>query len=278
MNLYEFIRKGKKLAEKKFQTINVDNINKYIKIVTLERENFSNAFNTKMAEELLSFFQNMNVENHPDLRCIIISGSGNKAFCAGGDLKERLGMNVSSWNKQHLIFEKMIRSIIDCKIPIIGAINGAAIGGGCEIVASLDFSFASENAKFAQTEVKVGIIPGIGGTQNLARCVGLKRAKELILTGRIFTAQEALEYGLINGVYKKEELMKNVIEYAKLISSNAPIAVRQAKKSIEIGYNLSLSDGMSFEIECYNKTINTKDRVEGINAFNENRKPNFKGN
>lgn len=277
-HLYEIIRKGKKLAEKKFQTIKVNNLDENIIIITLNREKFSNAFNTKMAEELIYLFQKMNIEEFPNLRCIIITGSGNKAFCAGGDLKERLGMDVSQWNKQHLVYEKMIKSILECNIPIIGAINGAAIGGGCEIVASLDFSFASEEAKFAQTEVKVGIIPGIGGTQNLTSCIGVKRAKELILTGRIFSAKEALKYGLINGIYKKESLMKHVIEYAKLISSNAPIAVRQAKKSIEMGHKLSLSEGMSFEIECYNKTINTNDRIEGIKAFNEKRKPNFKGN
>ncbi len=272
------ILKGKKLINKNFETIKIINISKNVILLTLNRNEFSNAFNTKMAEEIFGFFEDMNINNYFEARCLVITGAGDKAFCAGGDLKERLNMSVSTWKKQHLIFEKMIKSIIECQIPIIGAINGAAIGGGCEIVAALDFSFASEDAKFAQTEVKVGIIPGIGGTQNLARCIGLKKAKELILTGRIFSSQEALEFGLINGIFKKEELMKNVLKYAEMISFNAPIAIRQAKKAIDKGYNLSISEGMFFEIECYSKTIDTNDRLEGIQAFNEKRKPEFKGN
>ncbi len=266
------------MINKNFETIKIKNISKDIILLTLNRKELSNAFNTKMAEELCFFFEYMNINNYFEVRCLVITGSGDKAFCAGGDLKERLGMEVSVWKKQHFIFEKMIKSIIECQIPIIGAINGAAIGGGCEIVAALDFSFASENAKFAQTEVKVGIIPGIGGTQNLAKSIGLKKAKELILTGRVFSSEEALKFGLINGIFKKEELMNNVLKYAEMISSNAPIAIRQAKKAIDKGYNLSISDGMFFEIECYSKTIDTNDRLEGIKSFNEKRTPEFKGN
>ena len=171
----------------------------------------------------------------------------------------------------------MIRSIVNCPLPIIGAVNGAAYGGGCELVSALDFAYASDNARFAQTEVNLGIIPGIGGTQNLARAIGEKKAKELILSGKQFSAQEALEWGLVNGVFAQNVLLEKTLEISNVISEKAPIAVRQAKQAIHKGLQMSLHDGMAFEIEAYNRTVKTDDRKEGIAAFNEKRKPNFKG-
>jgi enoyl-CoA hydratase/carnithine racemase len=229
-----------------------------------------------MAEELTELFEDLTL-NPNDRRVLILTGSGDRAFCAGGDLKERNGMTDAQWVKQHLVYEKMARTIIECPIPTIGAINGAAYGGGCELVAMLDFVYISENAKFAQTEVKLGIIPGAGGTQTLARAVGERRAKEIILTGKTFNAIQAHEWGLANAVFSISELIPAALETAKLIAKNAPIAVRQAKQSIHKGLQMSLSDGMSFEIEAYNRTVPTKDRSEGVAAFNEKRPPNFKG-
>ncbi len=261
----------------KYKTIKVESLSNYITLVTLNRPTVSNAFNSEMAKELYVFFEALSLESSFNTRCVIITGAGHKAFCSGGDLKERNGMSVRKWKTQHVIFERMIRSFIGCPVPIIGAINGSAFGGGCEIVAALDFSFAVSSAKFAQTEVKLGIIPGIGGTQNLARAIGEKKAKELILTGDIISAEQALNYGLINGIFSAEKLFGEVYAKAKTISSNGPIAVQQAKKAIQKGYNMSLIDGLAFEIEAYNMTIPTSDRIEGIAAFNEKRKPNFKG-
>ena len=171
----------------------------------------------------------------------------------------------------------MVRAILGCPTPVIGAINGAAYGGGCELTAALDFVYASENAKFAQTEVKLGIIPGAGGTQTLARAVGERRAKELILSGKVFTAQEAYGWGLVNAVLPQDQLLNEVLSVAELIAANAPIAVRQAKQAIQKGLQMGLADGLAFEIEAYNRTIPTEDRREGVAAFNEKRKPEFKG-
>jgi enoyl-CoA hydratase/carnithine racemase len=130
----------------------------------------------------------------------VLTGTGDKAFCAGGDLKERRGMTDEAWTRQHVIFERMVRALIDCPVPIIGAVNGAAYGGGCEIAGCCDFLYAAESARFALTEVTLGIMPGGGGTQTLPRAVGERRAKELILTGKPFTAAEAHAWGLVNEV------------------------------------------------------------------------------
>ncbi len=262
--------------EKLFETIKISSIKPHILLVTLNRPEKSNAFNTLMAAEINQFFEKLS--SSPDSsRIVIVTGSGTKAFSAGGDLKERLGMTIEAWNTQHIIFEKMIRSIINCQIPVIGAINGAAFGGGCELVAAFDFAFASETATFAQTETKIGIIPGIGGTQNLARAVGERRAKELIFSGQIFSAQNALEWGLINGIFANQNLLEETLKIATQISENAPIAVKEAKKAIHNGLQMSLVEGMDLELKCYNKTIPTKDRIEGIQAFNDKRKPQFEG-
>ena len=259
-----------------FETLKIEKKSQYILLVTLNRPKFANAFNTQMGIDLYKFFEQFSL-NDFNVRVIVITGSGDKSFCAGGDLKERNNMDVVAWQKQHLIFERMIRSIVNCPIPCICAVNGAAYGGGCELVTAVDFSYASENATFAQTETKLGIIPGAGGTQNLTRAIGERRSKEYILTGKSFDAFEAHQMGLINKVVKKDELINEILLVANKIAENAPIAVKQAKKSINLGLQMSLRDGLDFEIEAYNRTIDTEDRYEGIRAFNSKRKPNFKG-
>ena len=186
-------------------------------------------------------------------------------------------MTDEAWGKQHLIYERMVRAVLDCPLPLIGAINGAAYGGGCEITAAIDFVYAADHARFALTETSLGIIPGAGGTQTLARAVGERRAKELIMSARPFSADEALQWGLVNAVYPLDQLMAAALETAQRIAANAPIAVRQAKQSIHRGLQMSLADGLAFEIEAYNRTVPTKDRLEGVLAFNEKRKPNFQG-
>ena len=259
-----------------FETIITEIINNHVLLITFNRPKFANAFNTMMSKELTTLIEDLSMSSD-NIRSIILTGSGQKAFCSGGDLKERNGMSDEDWGKQHLVYERMIRALINCPIPIVGAINGAAYGGGCEIAAALDFVFVSENAKFALPELGLGIIPGAGGTQNLSRAVGERRAKELILTGRVFSAQEAVKWNFANDVFPIEKLLEKTIEVAELISSKAPIAVKQAKQSIHKGLQMSLSDGLSFEIEAYNRTIPTKDRIEGVLAFNEKRKPKFEG-
>lgn len=259
-----------------FDTLLTDNPAPRVLLVTLNRPEASNAFNTQMARDLITLFEGFSLDTG-DIRAIVLTGAGSRAFCAGGDLKERHGMSDAAWGAQHLVYERMVRAVLACPIPLIGAINGAAYGGGCELVAALDFCYAAEGAKFAQTEVKIGIIPGAGGTQTLARAVGERRAKELILSGTPFTAAQALEWGLLNAVYPQDDLLPAALETAKHIAANAPIATRQAKQAIHKGLQMGLADGLAFEIEAYNRTIPTADRREGVAAFNEKRKPKFEG-
>ena len=244
--------------------------------VTLNRPEVANAFNTQMATDLMHCFERLALEPG-DTRCIVLTGAGERAFCAGGDLKERDGMSNAAWTAQHLVYERMIRAVIDCPLPLIAAVNGAAYGGGCELAAAVDFVYASENARFAMTETSLGIIPGAGGTQTLARALGERRAKELIMSARRFDAVEAKAWGLVNEVFAPEQLLNETLLAASRITANAPIAVRQARQAIHRGLQMSLADGLTFEIEAYNRTVPTSDRREGIKAFNEKRSPDFKG-
>ena len=244
--------------------------------ITLDRPETRNALNTQMGIELREIFLPLRFEPG-DARCIIITGAGDKAFCAGGDLKERNGMTDAAWRSQHAIFEEAYYAIMECTVPVIAAVNGAAFGGGLELALACDFIYASKNARFAMSETSLGIIPGCGGTQNLPRAVGERRAKELILGARPFTADEAHEWGMVNEVCESADLMPRTLEAARRICANGPIAVRQAKKAIHHGLQSDLRTGLGFEIECYNRTVVTEDRLEGVKAFGEKRKPNFQG-
>ena len=259
-----------------YETLLLSHPKNHVLQITLNRPAAANAFNTQMAQDLVNVFEAITMDPG-DTRVLVLTGSGDRAFCAGGDLKERNGMSDTAWGRQHLIYERMARAILNCPTPIIGVINGAAYGGGCELVAAVDFAYVAEGAKFAQTEVKFGIIPGAGGTQTLARAIGERRAKELILTGQVFDADQALDWGLANAIYPLKELMPAALATAQTLAENAPIAVRQAKQAIGKGRQMSLADGLSFEIEAYNRTIPSQDRREGVKAFNEKRKPNFSG-
>ena len=261
---------------REYLTLLLENPSEMVTLVTLNRPHASNAFNTQMARELVEFFETVALEPNKT-RAIVVTGSGAKAFCAGGDLKERHGMSDAAWSAQHLVYERMARAVLGCPVPVIGAINGAAYGGGCELAAAFDFIFVSETARFAQTETKIGIIPGAGGTQTLSRAIGERRAKEMILSGRVFTAQQALDWGLANDICSPETLLETALAAAQEIATNAPIAVRQAKQAIHHGLQMGLVSGLAFEIEAYNRTVPTQDRREGVAAFNEKRKPNFKG-
>jgi enoyl-CoA hydratase/carnithine racemase len=264
------------MSDQSYTTLALTNPLTHVLQVTLNRPEVANAFNTQMAADLMHCFENLALDAG-DIRCVVLTGAGERAFCAGGDLKERDGMSNAAWTEQHLVYERMIRAVIDCPIPLIAAVNGAAFGGGCELAAAVDFVYAAENARFAMTETSLGIIPGAGGTQTLARAVGERRAKELILSARRFGADEAQQWGLVNEVFVAEQLLDATLQIAARIVANAPLAVRQAKKAIHGGLQMSLADGLAYEIEAYNHTVPTDDRREGIKAFNEKRSPNFKG-
>lgn len=259
-----------------FETLRLSEPRQHVAVVQMHRPDVANALNTQMGRDLVRCFEDIALDPG-ELRCIVLTGAGERAFCAGGDLRERKGMTDEAWQRQHVIFERMVRAIIDCPVPIVGAVNGAAYGGGCEIAAACDFLYAADTARFALTEVTLGIMPGAGGTQTLARAMGERRAKELILTGRPFSAAEAAEWGLVNAVLPAADLMAAALATAGEIAGNAPIAVRQAKQSIHRGGQLSLRDGLAFEIEAYNRMVPTEDRREGVLAFNEKRAPVFRG-
>jgi enoyl-CoA hydratase/carnithine racemase len=259
-----------------YETLQITEPQPHTILVTLNRTEIANAMNTQMGLDLLALFDSINAAPNQQ-RCIVLTGAGPRAFCAGGDLKERLGMTDEQWQDQHLIFERAIRAIIHCPVPIIAAVNGAAYAGGMEIALCTDFIYAAEHARFALTEVTLGIMPGAGGTQNLPRAVGARRAKEILLTGKPITAQQAFEWGMVNRICKADTLLTEALETAATIAANAPISTRQIKQSVNYGLNMDLASGMMFEIEAYNRMVPTDDRREGIRAFNEKRKPNFQG-
>jgi enoyl-CoA hydratase len=258
------------------KTILVEHPQEHTVLVTLNRPEVANAMNTQMGLDLLEVFDGFCSAPNKQ-RCIVLTGAGGKAFCGGGDLKQRNGMTDEQWQDQHLIFERMIRAAIDCPVPIIAAVKGAAYAGGMEVALCADFIYAAENARFALTEVTLGIMPGAGGTQNLPRAVGARRAKEILLTGRPFSVQQAFDWGMVNRICSAETLVAEALETAAVIAANAPISTRQIKQSVNMGLNTDLQTGMMFEIEAYNRMIPTDDRREGILAFNEKRKPIYKG-
>ena len=167
--------------------------------------------------------------------------------------------------------------MVDLPVPIVGAINGHAYGGGLEMALCCDFLYVNQEARFALPEVTLGIMPGMGGTQNLPRALGERRAKELMLTGRPFSAAQALEWGLVNQVAAPEQVLALALETAQRIAANAPLSVRQIKKSIRFGGQMELRTAYRFEVEAYNRLVDTDDRREGVSAFNEKRPAVFKG-
>lgn len=259
-----------------FETLKLERVGDHVLLVTLNRPEVMNATNTKMGRERLELFGGLYVDQE-DVRCVVLTGAGQKAFSAGGDLKERKGMSDAEWRSQHAIFEQGAMALKQCPLPVIAAVNGVAYGGGCETVLSCDFAYASTTATFALTEVKIGILPGTMGTQQMPRAVGERRAREILMTGRPFTAEEAFAWGLVNRVCEPDLLLEDALETAKAIAGNAPLAVQRIKRATGVAGDLDLASGFQFELEAYNRLVVTEDRQEGVNAFNEKRKPQFRG-
>jgi len=244
---------------------------KEIGIITLNRPEARNALNRKMIHELGDALTEL--ENDPQIRSIIITG--NKDFCAGADIKEMNAIKPEEIETFCRWGHKVFDQLEGMGKPVIAAITGFALGGGCELALACDIRIAGESAKLGQPEVNLGLIPGFGGTQRLSRLVGIARAKEMILTGKIINAKEAASIGLVNRVVKDEELMIAVEEMAQVIAQKAPIAVKMAKKLIN--ENQEIKEGLEKEIDFFVQCFATQDRLEGINAFLEKRKPEFKG-
>ena len=259
-----------------YTTLSLDTSDPHVLVIYLDRPERANAMNTQMGLDLRQLFMDLYVDQG-DVRCLVITGRGDKVFCAGGDLKDRDGMSDQQWQHQHAIFEQMVRGLRDCPVPVICAVNGAAYGGGCEFALGCDFIYAASHARFALTEVTLGIMPGAAGTINLPYAVGERRAREIIYTGLAFSAADALAWGLVNKVCEPEQLLAAARATAVRIAGNAPIAIRQAKKSIALATQVDRGSAYMFELEAYNRMVPTADRVEGVRAFNEKRKPRFEG-
>jgi len=259
-----------------YRTLNVSrSADGYIVTVELCRPEVLNAMNTAMGEDLLRCFEAFQWDR--TVRAVVLTGAGEKAFSVGGDLKEREGMTDETWRAQHQIFEEATFRVLRCPVPVIAAVEGFAMGGGCELAAASDFIVAGETAVFAVPEVTRGIFPGVGGTQYLPRVIGAPMAKEIIFTGRRVAASEAKALGLVNHVVPKGQARAKALEIAATIAENGPVAVRQAKKAIAWGSETDLWTGLTLAIEAYNVTVTTDDRLEGVRAFNEKRKPRFQG-
>lgn len=241
----------------------------------LNRPEVSNAINTQMATDLLDAFAWL-VGEDEQIRCVLVTGAG-RNFCAGGDLKQRQGMTDEQWRAQHEIMERAMLAMLDLPMPIVAAVQGAAFGGGCELMLNVDFAYASTDARFALTETSLGIMPGAGGTQNLPRAVGLRRASELIFTARRFSAEEALSWGVVNHLASPEDLEAVALGVARKIAANAPLAIRQAKKAMRLGLETDRRSALFVEVEAYNRLVSTHDRREGVLAFAEKRQPQFEG-
>lgn len=259
-----------------YETLKTEILEPHVLAVTLNRPEVANALNTQMGRDLLDLWTRL-TEDAGDVRCVILTGAGEKVFCAGGDLKERNGMTRQQWQRQHELFERQYWALTDLPVPVIAAVNGHAYAGGFETALSCDFAYAVKTARFALTEVTLGIMPGAGGTQNLPRAIGERRAKELLMTGRPIDAQQAYEWGLLNAVCEPQELMPHALETARIVAGNAPLSIRQVKKSVRFGMQMEIKTAYRFEVEAYNHLVETEDRYEGVRAFNEKRKPVFKG-
>jgi enoyl-CoA hydratase len=245
-----------------------------VAIITFNRPEVANALSSQMGRELLEVWSGL--AKRQDLRCVILRGEG-KHFQAGADLKERNGMTDDAWAEQHRLFEAMIRAQLSVPVPVIAAVHGAAMGGGCEMTLACDFAYAAEGARFGLPESTLGIMPGLGATQLLTRAVGSRRAIEIVTTGKPFSAEEALAYGVVNGVVPPELLLDTVLEVASRIAAAAPLSVRALKRVIHAGQDLPLKEGMDLELTHYYELFVTADRREGVGSFNEKRKPSFQG-
>lgn len=257
-----------------FETILLEKKENYA-VIYLNRPEKLNALNAKVFQELDEAINQIELDD--SIHALILTGKGEKAFAAGADIKELHASGERSGKHFSEKGSKVMRRLEKMNIPVIAAVNGFALGGGCELAMSCHIRYASDNAKFGQPEVNLGIIPGYGGTQRLTKIVGKSRAMELILTGDIISADEAHKIGLVNAVYSSDELMPNVEAFVNKILAKAPIAISAAVECINAQDELSLDAGLAFESFKFGNVCGTDDFKEGTMAFLEKRKADFKG-
>ncbi len=245
-----------------------------IAIVTVNRPDKLNALNIATRKEILIAFEQL--KHDDEVRVVIITGAGEKSFIAGADISEFAGMTAL---KQREVMKggRAFDSVEDFPKPVIAMINGFALGGGCELAMSCDIRIASTKAKLGQPEIKLGIIPGGGGTQRMTRLIGEGKAMELILTGDMITAEEAKQLGLVNQVFAPEELEAKTMELANRIADLSPVALAMAKASVKNASRMNLREGLDAEIDLFALCFSSEDKEEGVRAFIEKRKAEFKG-
>jgi len=261
------------LSEMDYQFLKVEQPQEGICLLKISAPKSLNALNSTILREMNDFVSSIDAHT----RVLIITGDGEKSFVAGADISEMAHLNEQEGFEFGRLGAQVFRKIEQLPIPVIAAVNGFALGGGCELAMACDIRIASVNAKFGQPEVGLGIIPGFSGTVRLPRLVGQGMAKELIYTGRVIRADEALRIGLVNAVYEREELLDKALELAQMILKNAPLAIQAAKQSINEGYDLSADDAISLENKLFGSCFATADQKEGMAAFLEKRKAAFKG-
>lgn len=245
-----------------------------IGIITVNRPEQLNSMNSKTRSEMADSFEKM--DNDPEIAVVILTGAAGKAFIAGADIKEFAKMDLQKSEEMDDDW-RVTKVISGMNKPVIAMINGFCLGGGLEIAMSCDLRTSSEKSKLGQPEINIGIIPGAGGTQRLTRLIGEGRAMEMILTGRMISAEEANQYGILNFVFKSEELEEKTMEIANTIASKSPYAVKRAKKSVKAVAEMKLEKGLKYEQELFIECFKSEDGKEGIAAFVEKRKANFKG-
>lgn len=256
--------------------VKLKKINNHLAKITLNRPESANVLSSKMLKQLNDVIQQVDADK--SIYCTIITGAGKKAFCAGADLKERNNMTNEEVKIAVRSISHTILRIERLKMPVIAAINGAAFGGGLELALACDFRYASNEIFVGLTETSLAIIPGAGGTQRLSRLIGIGQAKRLIYTAKRISAEEAFNIGLVEKITDSNNLLDKAIKTATSITKNGPIALKQAKYAINNGVDVPLKEALEIEYECYKQTIHTNDRLEGLQAFAEKRKPFYKNN
>ena len=255
-----------------FVTVAVDGA---VATVTISREKQLNALSSAVLGELMDIASDL--EGNRALRAVLVTGAGDKAFVAGADIAEMQAMAPDQAERLSSRGAAIGRLIEKSRLVWIAVVNGFALGGGCELAMCCDFIYASTSAKFGQPEVKLGVIPGFGGTQRLARRVGVGKAKELVMTGDIILAEEALRIGLVDGLFDPGQLMQRAIDTARRIAANGPLAVAEAKRVIQKGIDEDLDEGLALETAAFAGLFETADQREGMAAFVAKRPAAFKG-
>lgn len=244
--------------------------NGFVGVLTIDREKALNALNSEVLSDLDAALDAIDLDS---TRCLIITGAGQKSFVAGADIGEMSTLTKAEGEAFGKKGNDVFRKIETLPIPVIAAVNGFALGGGCELSLSCDIRLAAENAVFAQPETGLGITPGFGGTQRLARTINVGKAKEMIYAGTKVKAPEALSLGLVNAVYPAEELMPAAMKLAERIAANAPIAVRACKKAVNDGLQVNMDEAIVIEEKLFGSCFETQDQKNGMTAFVEKRKP-----